>query len=445
VAGKIFINYRRGDDPGFTGRLFDFLERNFSSEQLFIDVDNISAGEDFARVLDAQVGQCDVMLSVIGQDWLDAKAEDGSRRLDSPKDFVRFEIESALRLDKRVIPVLVNQANMPREEVLPPSLAAFTRRNAVRITHERFRAEAQGLVGALKRALADADTARKAAAEQAADASRREQAARLAEAARQRELDAAARAQAAAQVQKEPLDADAEVAALERRIAEIKARAAGPGAVEPQRPEAVATPHASAPVGRTPPAPTLPPPLPDEVAPVRPRQVEQVDPRVDTIAIDAAASAAAARGPPLSTSRELWTGLLFFATGSTGAISLVTGPDVQSASGRYPVFIASALILVGLAALIKSGVSARSTIERIQWRAPAFIIAACAAFGALLDVAGVVVALTVLGVLSFAAVSSDRFDWRAVATYVLVIGGMASLFIWGLKLPIPLFGRLLTG
>jgi hypothetical protein len=153
MAGKIFINYRRGDDPGFAGRLFDRLHEAFEPERLFMDVDNIAAGLDFLRVLEEQVAQCDVLLAVIGKGWIDACDATGAHRLDSPDDFVRIEIESALKQDKRVIPVLVGEAHMPRPEELPETMRPLARRNAVRLTHERFHADAQGLIKALQQAL----------------------------------------------------------------------------------------------------------------------------------------------------------------------------------------------------------------------------------------------------------------------------------------------------
>jgi TIR domain len=154
MSGNIFINYRRGDEPGFTQALVGRLEQVFSAERLFIDVDHIPPGEDFVRVLEAQVAQCDVLLAVIGKGWLDAADGGGHRRLDDPNDFVRVEIESALKLGKRVIPVLVNDAHMPRADQMPEALRPLATRNAVRLTHERFRADVQGLVGALQRGLA---------------------------------------------------------------------------------------------------------------------------------------------------------------------------------------------------------------------------------------------------------------------------------------------------
>jgi hypothetical protein len=183
MAGKIFISYRRGDDPGNTGRLFDHLQQAFQPEQLFMDVDSIAPGLDFVRVLEEQVGQCDVMLAMIGPRWFDAVDQHGSRRIDDPNDFVRIEIESALKQDKRVIPVLVGETRMPRLEDLPEAIRLLARRNAVRLTHERFRADAHSLVKALQQALDEAEALRQARVE----AARRAQT----EAERRREEEAA--------------------------------------------------------------------------------------------------------------------------------------------------------------------------------------------------------------------------------------------------------------
>jgi hypothetical protein len=169
MSGNIFLSYRREDDPGFALALFGRLEQSFPAEQLFMDVEGgIRAGEDFVRVLEDQVNACDVMLVLIGSKWLTAIDEMGRRRLDNPEDFVRIEIESALRLGKRVIPVLVHKTGMPRADALPEPLKQLARRNAVGLTQERFKADAQGLIKALEGALAEADTARQRAASEAA-------------------------------------------------------------------------------------------------------------------------------------------------------------------------------------------------------------------------------------------------------------------------------------
>jgi hypothetical protein len=75
---------------------------------------------------------------------------------------VRIEIESALVQKKCVIPVLVNDAKMPRSTELPETLRAFARCNAARLTHERFRADTAGLIKSLEQVLAEAEAARRA-------------------------------------------------------------------------------------------------------------------------------------------------------------------------------------------------------------------------------------------------------------------------------------------
>src|SRR5215471_12410912 len=158
MAGKIFINYRRGEDDAFAGRLFDRLGEAFGREQLFMDVDNIAPGLDFVRVLEEQVAQCDLVLAVIGKGWLDAEI---ARRLHNPEDFVRIEIASALNQEKRVIPVLIGEARMPRADELPEAIRPLARRNAVRLTHERFRTDTQALITALQKALKEVEALRR--------------------------------------------------------------------------------------------------------------------------------------------------------------------------------------------------------------------------------------------------------------------------------------------
>src|SRR5262245_20886754 len=158
VTGRIFINYRRGDDQAAAGRLYDRLLQHFDREQLFMDVDAIEPGVDFVKSLDEQVAACIAFIAVIGPRWLNARNNDGNPRLDNPTDYVRVEIESALKRDIRVIPVLVDGASMPRPSDLPPSLQALGRRNAVEIAHHRFAADCDDLARRIKRALGVATT-----------------------------------------------------------------------------------------------------------------------------------------------------------------------------------------------------------------------------------------------------------------------------------------------
>lgn len=156
MAGKIFINYRRDDAPDSAGFLDYLLEQEFSREIVFKDVDSIKLGDDFEAILSAEVANCDVFLSVIGTRWNELI----SARRDDPKDFVRIEIKAALSQGKRVIPVLVQGAEMPNTQSLPDDIKALATRNAIRLRPEKFSSDTHGLIAGLRSALAEAQEER---------------------------------------------------------------------------------------------------------------------------------------------------------------------------------------------------------------------------------------------------------------------------------------------
>lgn len=127
---RIFISYRRDDSQEITGRIYDRLVSDFPSADIFRDIDNIPAGVDFREVLDEAVGKCDAAVVIIGPKWLSAADAEGKRRLDSDHDYVRIEVESALRRGVRVIPLLVSRAGMPKESELPAAIGSLAYRNA---------------------------------------------------------------------------------------------------------------------------------------------------------------------------------------------------------------------------------------------------------------------------------------------------------------------------
>jgi hypothetical protein len=147
---SIFINYRRNDSEGEAGRLFDDLVSRFGDESVFMDVAAIEPGRDFRKAIDQSVASCSVLLAIIGLEWLEARDASGERRLGDPNDFVRIELASALRRDIPVVPVLVRGAKMPRVDQLPDDLKELAYRNAVELTHARWKSDVQVLVRALQ-------------------------------------------------------------------------------------------------------------------------------------------------------------------------------------------------------------------------------------------------------------------------------------------------------
>ena len=154
VGGGIFVSYRRQETSHLAGRLYDRLADSFGEDQVFIDVDTIEPGVDFAEEIFGAVAACRVLLAIIGPAWLTAADGRGRRRLDDPNDTVRLEIETALTRGLRVIPILVDGAVMPTRGDLPTSLADLAARNALPVRHESFRADAGRLVTAIEQVLA---------------------------------------------------------------------------------------------------------------------------------------------------------------------------------------------------------------------------------------------------------------------------------------------------
>lgn len=130
-APLIFVSYRRHDSSDVTGRIYDRLIQHFGKDTVFKDVDSIPLGVDFRKHLGDSVGQCNVLLAIIGRQWLTGKA--GGRAPDDPRDYVRVELEAALQRGIPVIPVLVQGATLPEENDLATSLQTLAYRNGISV------------------------------------------------------------------------------------------------------------------------------------------------------------------------------------------------------------------------------------------------------------------------------------------------------------------------
>jgi hypothetical protein len=147
---RIVLNYRRDDTGGHAGRLYDALSERFGDDHVFMDIDTIEPGTDFAEVIDRAVGSCDAFLALVGTRWLTATDAGGRRRLDSPEDYVRLEIEAALKRKVRVIPVLLQGAEMPTSDDLPESLSRLARIQAQEVSDGRWHYDIGRLIATLE-------------------------------------------------------------------------------------------------------------------------------------------------------------------------------------------------------------------------------------------------------------------------------------------------------
>jgi hypothetical protein len=155
-VSRIVISYRREETAAYAGRLRDDLVDVFGDDQVFMDIDTIEPGVDFVEAIEAAVGSSQALILVIGKQWAHLVDKTGKRRLDDPKDFVRIEVEAALKRNIRVIPVLVAGASMPAESELPHTLAGLSRRQALELSDGRFHADAKRLIESLRKVISPA-------------------------------------------------------------------------------------------------------------------------------------------------------------------------------------------------------------------------------------------------------------------------------------------------
>ena len=143
---SVFLSYRREDSAGYAGRLAEHLGTDIGHEHVFMDVQDIVPGQDFAQAIENTISACQAVIVVIGPRWVADLERRGGR-----DDFVLHEVSVALRRNVTVIPVLVGGTTMPSAAELPESIADLSRRQALEIRDARFEDDARLLVLALRR------------------------------------------------------------------------------------------------------------------------------------------------------------------------------------------------------------------------------------------------------------------------------------------------------
>ena len=149
----VFISYRRDAGAGYAGRIADALVEHFGEDKVFRDIDSLEPGLDFVDAVERAIESSEVLIAVVGKNWLTVTDAAGQKRLENPDDYVRTEIATALKRNIRVIPLLIQEAAMPSARELPDDLAPLSRRNAFVIHDSSWRDDIQRLVTALERAI----------------------------------------------------------------------------------------------------------------------------------------------------------------------------------------------------------------------------------------------------------------------------------------------------
>jgi len=147
-APQVFISYRRDDGAGYARAVAAELSNRFGPGRVFMDVDDIAAGQGFADVIQRAVAGASVLLVLMGRRWRGERPGAGAR-LNDPGDFVRLEVAAGLRRGLRVIPVLLDGATMPSAAELPNDIRSLTGLQALELDNTSFAADIERLAAAL--------------------------------------------------------------------------------------------------------------------------------------------------------------------------------------------------------------------------------------------------------------------------------------------------------
>ncbi|MFP5316787.1 MAG: toll/interleukin-1 receptor domain-containing protein [Acidimicrobiia bacterium] len=149
---RVFISYRRGDTKHFAGRLRDHLAHRFGDDNVFFDVYSIDLGSDFRAAIREQLAAVDAVILMIGPQF-------NTSGLANEHDYVRLELLEALEQDKHIVPVLVEDAQMPSSRELPSELEPLSYRHAALLRPDPdFRGDVGRLISSLERVAAQATT-----------------------------------------------------------------------------------------------------------------------------------------------------------------------------------------------------------------------------------------------------------------------------------------------
>jgi len=146
---KVFLSYRRADSQVSAGRMAQFLDAIPAVAAVFLDVDGIAPGENFATRIQDTLAQVSHVFLLIGTQWAGPIGSGGKPRIFEDDDMVRAETRLALSGKAQVVPILIDEARMPRPGDVPADLKALPSINAFALRTAHFDEDMDDLLDAL--------------------------------------------------------------------------------------------------------------------------------------------------------------------------------------------------------------------------------------------------------------------------------------------------------
>ena len=146
MGSKVFLSYRRSDAKWAAIAIENILENLLGKDSVFRDLNSIAPGSNWRESLNSALDECEVSLIVIGDQWIDALDSTGRRCIDRDDDMVRLEIVKSLERGIPVVPVLLDEAQLPSARDLPDDISELLDRQAVAVKHCTYKSDVEDLV-----------------------------------------------------------------------------------------------------------------------------------------------------------------------------------------------------------------------------------------------------------------------------------------------------------
>ena len=144
----------------------------------------------------------------------------------------------------------------------------------------------------------------------------------------------------------------------------------------------------------------------------------------------------------LRNNKDFLAGLLFILIGGLAVViarDYPMGSAMRMGPGYFPTILGSILFLFGVTVMVRGIFSGEKVKGEWGWKPLALIALSIVLFGFLIDRLGMIPALVVMFFVSAFAGREFRFK-EVLLLAVLMSAFAAGVFVYGLKLPYPLFG-----
>lgn len=149
LVGGVFINYRVKDEPLGAASIYHELTGRFGVDQVFRDTDSLRPAEPYPDAIRAALRTSDIVLALVGPEWLTLRDSDGTRLIDRENDWVRAEIADAFERDIPVLPVYLLDTPQLDKKDLPESIGRLAVIQSLRVGFRDFGGDLEKLARVL--------------------------------------------------------------------------------------------------------------------------------------------------------------------------------------------------------------------------------------------------------------------------------------------------------